>query len=49
VSAARRKGTRGETAVVEFLRASGWPHTEPEWFVTMTGSTCSRCCWPSPT
>ena len=23
MSAARRKGTRGETAVVEFLRASG--------------------------
>ncbi len=36
MSAACRKGTRGETAVVEFLRTSGWPSlTAPE--TAMTG------------
>ncbi len=28
MSTAKRKGTRAETAVVEFLRSVGWPHAE---------------------
>lgn len=28
MSAARRKGTAWESAVVDLLRASGWPHAE---------------------
>jgi hypothetical protein len=28
VSASKRKGNRWETAIVDYLRAQGWPHAE---------------------